>query len=496
MTTIDRLDLPPRPRRPSPLVRLLGPTPDAYTPYATLPKVRRVQRWFLGLLGVTLVGYAIINKSFAYIGVAPIFIGEVCLLLGVASLFGCAWSSLKGTLRLAVPLLLFMGWGAVCTFPYFNEHQFDALRDGVIWGYGFFALILCALVLDKPTRLRWMVRYYGIFSVIFLVVAPATMIFIRAVGGDNLGRGVPTFPGTEIPLAFIKGGDIGVHLAGVFGYAVLLGSLPTVFLLLTIPLNGALMQSSRAALVCFATALVPYFAYRPRHKIGWLLLGWLLVGFTLLWSSGFVWAPEGEKREFSAKNIIQSVQSLVGAGGHEEMNHTKKWRMWWWEDIVEYTFDGPYFWYGKGYGVNLADSDGFQVEFDETPLRSPHNGHLTVLARSGVPGLGLWVACHASLTLLLTARLWEAHRRGDEAWARALLWLGTMHVIFLINATFDVFLEGPMGGIWFWSIFGVALAAAELSRTHPGLLDGAVKTDGRPVGRTRNRLKRIAARVR
>jgi hypothetical protein len=38
------------------------------------------------------------------------------------------------------------------------------------------------------------------------------------------------------------------------------------------------------------------------------------------------------------------------------------------------------------------------------------------------------------------------------------LFLGCYWAAFLINATFDVFLEGPMGGIWFWSVFGTGIA--------------------------------------
>lgn len=28
----------------------------------------------------------------------------------------------------------------------------------------------------------------------------------------------------------------------------------------------------------------------------------------------------------------------------------------------------------------------------------------------------------------------------------------------MINASFDILLEGPHGGIWFWSVFGFGLA--------------------------------------
>jgi hypothetical protein len=34
----------------------------------------------------------------------------------------------------------------------------------------------------------------------------------------------------------------------------------------------------------------------------------------------------------------------------------------------------------------------------------------------------------------------------------------------MVNASFDVFLEGPTGGIWFWSLFGLGIAALEIQR--------------------------------
>jgi hypothetical protein len=34
----------------------------------------------------------------------------------------------------------------------------------------------------------------------------------------------------------------------------------------------------------------------------------------------------------------------------------------------------------------------------------------------------------------------------------------------IVNMNFDVYLEGPMGGIWFWTIFGLGLATMWLYR--------------------------------
>ena len=68
--------------------------------------------------------------------------------------------------------------------------------------------------------------------------------------------------------------------------------------------------------------------------------------------------------------------------------------------IINDTFHGPNFWTGRGFGLNLADEDGFAGNDlrGTAPLRSPHNAHMTLLARAGVPGFFLW------LLLLLLGR--------------------------------------------------------------------------------------------
>ena len=444
-------------------------------------------RAFLWLLGFTLVGYACFNKSFAYLGVAPLFIGEVTLLIGLIAAATCRTATLRRVAVLAVPLLAFMAWGAARTLPFVGEHGIDALRDGVLWGYGLFALAVAAVLLDEPQRLRRAVPFLKVYAVCFLVIGPVVMAGNKMLSTDHLGGGgleAPWAPG--VPLVYTKGGDIGVHLALVFGYLTLLGSLPTWLVLVTLPAGGLLMQSSRAAMVVFAAGVLPFFAYRPRHPLLWTLLSALLVGFVLLWASGFVWAPPGEKREFSAENIVVSVKSLFGDKTHEEMVGTKAWRMDWWTDIVNYTIFGEHFLLGKGYGISLADDDGYQVEFDTTPLRSPHNGHLTVLARGGVPGLALWVFANLAWLWVVFGAWLRSHRgdglAGRQEWARALLWLMVAWGVYLLNASVDVFLEGPMGGVWFWCLFGAGLAAAELSRTHPELLVNVVKSDAAGSG--------------
>ncbi|MEM8874869.1 MAG: O-antigen ligase family protein [Planctomycetota bacterium] len=452
-------------------------TPNFLATASTEPRLDLGQlfiRAFLGLLAVTLIGYATFNKSFAYLGAKPIFIGEMCFGLGLLALLGVRRSSLQLTAWLALPVLAFMAWSACRTFPFLGVHGVHALRDGALWGYGAFAFFICAVLIDKPERFRGVVRWYRVFAIAFLIFAPFAMIASRLVFSDTLGSGGPRLPWADVPLIYAKGGDMGVHLAGVFAYVVLVAPLPMWFLLATIPVVGGLMTSSRAAMLAFFTGAFPTFLHRPRHKLGLTLIGAFLVGFIALWVTDFRWAPPGEKREFSAENIVISVKSMLGDKSHEEMHGTKSWRTQWWGSIVDYTVHGHYFWTGKGYGVNLADADGFQVEDDANPLRSPHNGHLTILARSGVPGIALWATLNGVWIVTLGIRFLQCRAARLIGWERVILVIGILGVVFLLNASFDVFLEGPMGGIWYWCVIGVGLAAIHLSRTHPHLLDDQI----------------------
>jgi O-antigen ligase len=101
---------------------------------------------------------------------------------------------------------------------------------------------------------------------------------------------------------------------------------------------------------------------------------------------------------------------------------------------------------------------------DIAPLRSPHNSMMTVLARMGVPGLALWLLLQIGFGLSLLFAHLRARRAGALGWARLNLWILSYWTAFIVNSWFDVFLEGPQGGIWFWSLMGLGIGVLELQR--------------------------------
>lgn len=171
--------------------------------------------------------------------------------------------------------------------------------------------------------------------------------------------------------------------------------------------------------------------------------------------------PKG--RPATLQQMVENLFSIFGSSSDGGLEGSKQFRLAWWGTIVDYTVFGDYFLGGKGFGVNLADADGFQATVDHS-LRSPHNSTMTVLARMGVPGLLLWLLVQGAFAIgLLRATL--AHRRLGN-WQLAAV--GGVLLVYwfamMVDTSFDPYLEGPQGGIWFWTIFGLGLVVMRIGR--------------------------------
>jgi hypothetical protein len=143
-------------------------------------------------------------------------------------------------------------------------------------------------------------------------------------------------------------------------------------------------------------------------------------------------------------NNFTSIFSTSEEGG---LNDNKIWRILWWGQIIDYTFNGPYFIAGKGLGINLAEDDQIPTTDLEGELRSPHNFNLSILARYGVFVFLLWL-------------FWiyvQFRRLANKNLSNLQLVLICLQIVFLFNASFDVFLEGPMGAFPFWLFVGIDL---------------------------------------
>lgn len=412
---------------------------------------KRLPQVTAGVMTLLLTGYAIGGRGFAYLGFPPLFVGELALALGLTA--ALVAGSLRGRWTLAAgAIVMFELVGLVTTVPYVSAYGIDAFRDGVTWAYSIFALVIIGLAGSR--FLPKVVARYSSLLPYFLATAPVVLAVNRWAP-----QVIPLNPITDIPLFAPKSGDVSVHLAGVATFLLLdLRSCRfrqrnqlLEWLLWSLWLAAfVLITNNRGGMISILIAMSIALLFRPRSRWGKPLV---VVAIAVGLASGLqLGVNNNESRGLSVQDIALRLQSVVSSTGDSSVDGTKEWRLNWWQDIVDYTVFGPYRWLGKGYGVNLADDDGYQVDA-EGDLRSPHSIHLSVLARSGLLGLGAWL----SILLLVLIGLTRIVLYGlDETRRRVALWLLSYFLAFVVNASFDVYLEGPQGGIWFWSLVGVA----------------------------------------
>jgi hypothetical protein len=427
-------------------------------------------RTVLGLVAVLLVGYAFCGRGFAYLGLPPIYIGEAVLVSA------CAMSLAARTLRPAFSILkptltAFLVWAVIQTVPGVWSYGLDALRDAAVWGYAAFALVVAAALL-RLQDIRLVAEWYSGLLRPLLV----WFFLLGLLRAFDPGFTFPEGP-AGIPIVVIKPGDVAVHLAGIGAFLALQlhrlwpanrvqgwGREWQIWMLWTMCVLFYGSQN-RGGLVGLTLALLFLAVVLRKGKWGKAASLGLLIVITFT-----VWKPDlsiNYQREVTPRQILENLKSIAGSD-NPQFEGTRRWRLAWWRKIVDYTLYGPYFWSGKGFGTNLADEDGFQVTRDRS-LRSPHNGHLTILARTGVPGFALWIAFLLAHGFALFKGARAFRLAGDFITSRMLLWVLAYWLAATINGASDVYLEGPHGGIWFWCLVGLGLGILSIcpkQRTH------------------------------
>jgi hypothetical protein len=151
---------------------------------------------------------------------------------------------------------------------------------------------------------------------------------------------------------------------------------------------------------------------------------------------------DAQGRTISLSQITDNFSSIVSTNIDGNLAENKVWRLIWWAKLVNESFTLQHFFVGKGLGMSLAGNDIFNTDDN---LRSPHNFHLTILARFGYFVFITWVIWLVSLFKPLFARKLEGKT----------LAITSILLAFIINGSFDVFFEGPMGAFPFWTFVGL-----------------------------------------
>lgn len=422
----------------------------------------RASSAFLTGLAVILVGYSVLDRGFAHLGVNPIFLGEVVLGVGAIAIIARAD---RQRLR-PIPILLgaFIAWGVIRTIPYLPAYGVDALRDGVTYGYGLIALGVLVCVGEE--QIPRIIAAFARLVPLLLIWIPLGLLVTQFAPNAT-----PSLPGSNVHLLDYKPGDAAVHLAGIAAFLLVgldggrragtaIRQVGTWALwLVGTAVAGILNRGGMLALTSVAAVLL--FTRSARRWASLALTAAAVLSVLLVVN------PEirigGGTRTISVGQVIDNVTSVVFASQDAALQGTKDFRLQWWGTIANYTIGGPYFWTGKGFGINLADADGFQVSADDS-LRAPHNAHIEILARMGVPGVVLWVLLQVAFGAALLRAGLAASRVGATEWTARFAWVFVYWLAMIVNMSFDPYLEGPQGGIWFWAIFGFGLVLLEAWR--------------------------------
>ena len=421
---------------------------------------------YLALLAIVLLGYALMGKGFAYLGFPPLYVGEIAFLTGIV-VFLRTGAVVGALVTLAALMLVaLMAWVLARTFPFFGLYGVESLRDSAIIVYGGFAFIVIGLLLEDARRINTVLRYYGIMLASFPAIPVG--FWLTKYWVDY----IPRLYG-PVPIVEIGASAVGTHLAGAMVF-VLIGYRKVSFLWVlvwfaTLALVSATNRGATLAVIVPVTiAMLVLGRYRLMLTTVVAAVGIFAALLALESTFGeYNEAKDSIERPVSAHQIVENAKSIIGQSGHQTEG-TKQWRLNWWDIIVNDTIYGPNFWTGRGFGINLADADGFAGTGDlrnpRPPTRSPHNAHMTVLARAGVPGAVLWLLVLGSWAGTMMSAMLAARARGHERWVELFLFVVCYALAILINATFDVTLEGPMQGIWFWCLFGFGIGSVMVYR--------------------------------
>ena len=208
-----------------------------------------------------------------------------------------------------------------------------------------------------------------------------------------------------------------------------------------------LLAFTRSGSVAYIFALFSFFFFSKEKIINDSIRKLLkyvpiiiLIGMSLFFAADI--QADAQGRTISLSQIIDNFSSIVSSDIDGSLTDNKVWRMVWWTKLVNESFTLQHFFVGKGLGMSLAGND---ILSSGDKLRSPHNFHLTILARFGYIVFITWIIWLASLFKPLFTRKLEGKT----------LAITSILLAFIINGSFDVFLEGPMGAFPFWTFVGL-----------------------------------------
>ena len=437
--------------------------------YSLLFRGLRIEAVVLGLL---LFGYIVGNRGFAQLGIggssSALFVGEMGMVLCAAGLIvrlAVRRERFIPSAHLAWAIVVFLVLGGVRL--YFDAvlrisggRLVDVVRDSATVYYSTFFFV--AYQLGRIPRSRQFLERCILWGGFVLLLLVPVLMFAPHVFERLTVRGYP--------LIAQKGDLMSSYLAFAAFYFFLRparGASRVMLLILSLASTmWMLIFMSRAALVAFATACLLLLVARQ----GRFILFQVVIGSLALLAVGVLQLADVNSEAGFVGRLSDKVTSItdVSQGGDysgatgESSAANNQYRLYWWRAVYNETIEqGPWFGLGFGYDLTKEFLRSYFGPNREMGARSPHSIWFTMLGRLGVVGV-LSFGAIAFLILRNAMRAARRVRHGRAEPPTLAHWCAI--VVLLVAASFGVVLEGPMGGILFWSILGLAASQTELER--------------------------------
>lgn len=417
----------------------------------------RPKPFAIKMLLVYLGAITIIGKGPTYLGIPPLYWGEIVMLILVAWIIRNPLPLYANVAKLPIlsgAIVVFMLIGAVLTARDVSKWGLDAVRDAALWYYAtFFFIGLYITRSEKLSDAIWKT---------LMVIWSCAVIWgsMDLASGNQLSNLGPIIPWRGVGVLTNIGHELGQNMA--LGSAILLG--------------GYTLPKFKSAALRTVLGLAGFTLFAASHgrgqKVG-VAMGLLAV---LILSFGRRRPPQFPRRLVCLVTICAvlgvSLATVAGVdfGKVTQLDRfleqdsadagTHYWRTIWWHNLNRAVLDtNPLF--GLGFGLNLCVFNPFLVGTEDLQwvARSPHNINMTMYSRMGIVGASLW----GLILLLGVGRLfWHAwhgtNGRHPYTLARReeLCFWVMMLITTVVNSSFGVLMEGPVLGIWFWFALGFA----------------------------------------
>jgi len=430
-------------------------SPQARKP---LPVGSRPLRRGWGLLtGTLLVGYLLMSRSFAYLGIPPLrlFISEATLaafLVLTPSVSIRRWAnSLVNKTELnpiswAIYAALVYGLLQVVRGTFAGYSLIASLQIYAFNLYPFFLFLGIWVGENKPDLLRralltlvWANGIYGVLYVAYLghveIVLPGTAGLADTFPVKMFGQPAGSAISILALLCFDRRLQrywvpLGLNTAVLLALAV---RAEWVGLLLALLVWGVLQKQFKRVMIAVASVtLFLAIAY--------------LANFSFPGPRGEISSQETVGRVLAPFDSDLASQYSANASVYAG---TTEWRTRWWARIWDNVHqDSLRALLGNGYGFPLRSL----VLDVSSEVRSPHNVFFYALGYGGWMGLALFLW----LTLGIARLLWKSYRRNHQPFG---ILFFSMALVF---ASLSNFLETPFGAIPFYIVLGLSIGAARV----------------------------------